>query len=137
MPTCDTSWLLAFLDPDDVHHLKARAEVESGTPVTIPGPVLAELLQVVFHKRRRTDAPTIAHAAARRVLQGLESLPTFRVAPAYDEGRASDIYHANEGLSYVDAVGVAMARSDPGGLLSFDGRQQDALTYSSSVAGAT
>ena len=137
MPICDTSWLIALLDEDDDHHPSADEQAASGSALLVPAPVLAETLHVLWHRIRRDHGPVHAHRACRAALDGLERTPTWRVLPEADHGSARDVYDAHPRLSYVDAVGVAASRRTGEPLWTFDAAQQDALAYSSSVAGAT
>ncbi len=124
MPTCDTSWLLAFVDPHDPRHQDARATAEQVQTLTIPQAALHELLQVVVHRRRRMDGEQGAQLAARKTLAALEELPMVQ----FDQGPdAREIYRAHPEISFADAAILAAANEDPDGILTLDPRQEVCL----------
>ena len=123
MHVVDTSWLVALVDADDAHHDAAVAQASSPQPLIIPGPVLAELLQVVHHATRRVSGTAAARAATRTILRHVTALPTATVRTEYRHDDAAELFLRHHDLSYVDAIGVAVAREIRAPLASFDKRQ--------------
>ncbi|HEX2066769.1 MAG TPA: PIN domain-containing protein [Candidatus Thermoplasmatota archaeon] len=126
MPVLDTSFLVALLNGDDLHHAEARSNALR-LPLVVPGPVLVELLQVVQHRTRRLHGDSAGRQAARSAFTALEANPAFHLQADYDGQLASAIYRKASGLSYVDAVAVAVAHRAGEPLLSFDKEQLAAL----------
>lgn len=127
MPITDTSFLVALFNGDDPHHQEARARASETKLVIVPGVVLAEFLQVLRYRVQAAQGEKAGRSAARQAFQAIESNPTIVVQPDFDVRLASSIYHKSSQLSYVDAIGVAVAHRGSEPLLSFDRRQLAAL----------
>lgn len=128
MPTCDTSWLIALFDTRDAHHADAIGQAQDAdVPATVPGVILGEFLNLVTYRLRQLHPAAHARELARTILQEIEGNPGFSVDGVYDTDTASAIYHRTSGLSYPDAVAIAVAKAHDGRLLTFDRRQRDIL----------
>ncbi len=124
MPVCDTTWLLAFVDPHDPRHDQAKAAAESASILSIPRPALQELLQIVMHRRRRMDGQEGAQLAARKTLAALEALPMIKIVDGPDP---NELYRTQPNISYADAAVIVAANEDPEGLLTLDPFQEALL----------
>ncbi len=118
MPTTDTSYLYALLDGADAHHEEAKRMAGGRTTLAVPSVVLTELLQLVRFraKGRGEDGNAVARAARR----ALETIRGFRLEQACDAARAAKLYDENVGLSYADAVVIAVALERGDDLYTFD-----------------
>lgn len=125
MAIIDTSVLVPLFDADHPQHHDAQRLAREHNPWHISGGVLSEFTRVV---RRLTNLRgEDGNQAARRALAVLEEYAGYRPLADYDAALASRIFRMDDGMSYVDAWGIALsyARSEP--LLTLDRRQRSIL----------
>lgn len=119
----DTSFALALLSRSDPHHQQARQAFEGHGGLALQQTVLVETLQVVRFYARKTLGGKAARDAERNALSMLTESLRFHIIPVQDLDLARRIHAEHRDLSFVDACGIADARS-AGGILTFDQTQR-------------
>lgn len=127
MPIVDTSFLVALFNVDDRHHARAVQDAQASDELLVPVPVLVELVQTVFYGTLKVEGAGQARRRARRARRDLLDIRLVRLEFEYDEALAGALFEARPALSYVDAVGIALASKSDKGLLTYDRDQETAL----------
>ncbi len=123
MTVVDTDVLVASLDRNHPHHLKAKAALAEG-PLVITWGTLTEVASVT--RRLAKDARMNGNQVARDGLAALLALAGFREAGAVPLENVVGLHRQEPALSFVDAWNLCAAAMKQDSLLTFDRRLQAA-----------
>lgn len=133
MPVLDTTVLVALFDESHESRGKVLRQLGDATVLHIPSVVLAELMLVL--RKLAKDRGHDGNAFARACLAKLMAKRGIEERQEYDGAAARQLFRANPGLSYVDAVGIVTARTMNEELLTLDKEQLKLWRSSTPAAG--